>query len=64
MSEKKVDNRSNMGSLPILRMELSEVQSANQRIDCHDEAGLAINEPGIEMETIVTKLINHLRKNN
>jgi len=64
MSEKKVVYQANVISLPTLKMVLGEVPSPNPSRGDRQQAGSEIKQPGIEMETIVTKLITHLNKNN
>jgi hypothetical protein len=62
MSEKKVVYQSNVISLPTLKMVLGEDPSPNPKRDGHKRSGLDIDQPGIEMEMVVTKLITHLKK--
>ena len=64
MSEKKVIYQANVISLPTLKMILGEVPTQNHGRDCRHLAGSEIKQPGIELETVVTKLITHLKKNN
>ncbi|MFH2040707.1 MAG: hypothetical protein ABIJ65_14850 [Chloroflexota bacterium] len=64
MSEKKDVCRTNSSSIPTVKMELGEVPSLNLRNEHHFEKTSEIIQPGVEMETIVTKLITHLKNNN
>jgi len=64
MSEKKVVYQANVVSLPTLKMEMGEVFSPNSRRDGSQSNGSGIKQPGVEMETIVTKLITHLKTNH
>jgi hypothetical protein len=62
MSEKKVIYQANVVSLPTLKMVLGEVSSPNNERIGYYQGGSEIKQPGIEMETAVTKLIKHLEK--
>ncbi len=45
-------------------MELGEIPSTNPKRDYRFKDGLEVVQAGIELETIVSKLITHLKKNN
>jgi|GEM_PF-1692878 len=64
MSEKKVIYEANVVSFPLLKMDSGEVPSPNPGNFSHRQVGPEIKLPGFEMETAVTKLITHLKKNN
>jgi len=62
MSEKKVIYQANVNSLATLKMVLGEVPSPNpSRVGRH-QVGTEIKQAGVEMESVVTKLITHLKK--
>lgn len=63
MSEKKVIYQANVVSSPTLKMVLGEVPPPNPGRNGHHQDKLEIKHPGIEMETVVTKLITYLKKN-
>jgi hypothetical protein len=62
MSEKKTVYQANVMSLPSLKMVLGEVPSPNPIRDVRTSRLENKNNP-VEMESIVTKLITHLKKN-
>lgn len=63
MSEKKVVYQANVVSLQTLKMVLGEFSSPNPRTVDRHQNGSEIKQSGVEMETIVTKLITHLKTN-
>ncbi len=62
MTEKKVVYQANVISLPSLKMVLGDVPSPNPGRGSRHQAGSEIKQPGVELETVVTKLITHLKK--
>ena len=64
MTEKKVVYQATVSSLPTLKMVLGDVPTPNPKRGGRLQAGSKNKHGGIEMETIVTKLITHFKKNH
>lgn len=62
MSEKKTVYQANVISLPTLKMVLGEVPSPNPNREIRSNR-LDNKKNPVEMESIVNKLITHLKKN-
>jgi len=62
MSEKKIVYQANAISIPSLKMVLGDVPTPNPGRFSPQQAGSEIKQPGIEMESVVTRLITHLKK--
>lgn len=61
MSEKKAIYHANLDSLPTLKVVLGDVQIPYQKRGVYPKVSTEI-KPGIEMESVINKLITHLKK--